>query len=283
MKLRESQAKVAVRITYGVLYALAGIAVILLSPYGFGVLLLAVAAGGTMEFYRIAKIHGYRPHIALGILINLLLLGLNYSYIFFDGAYFGLLASLLLLSIPTIFVLELFCGSKTPIANIGSTLLPVLYIGLPLSLLCHVAIYIGGGEWSGALLVAYLVLTWANDSFAYLVGISLGRHIMFPRISPKKSWEGLVGGILGAFAFGLGTAWLSGSSYLVWGGMAILAAMAGVLGDLVESMFKRSVDIKDSGDLIPGHGGWLDRFDAFLISTPVVFVYLYILSELGLI
>ncbi|MFI3323943.1 MAG: phosphatidate cytidylyltransferase [Rikenellaceae bacterium] len=283
MKLRESQTKVAVRITYGVLYAIAGIAIILLSPYGFGVLLFAVATGGTMEFYRIAKIREYKPHSALGVVINLLLLGLNYSYIFFNGAYFGLLASLLLLTIPATFVSELFAGSKNPIANIGSTLLPVLYIGLPLSLICHVAMYIGGGEWSGALMVAYLVITWANDSFAYLVGISIGRHVMFPRISPKKSWEGLVGGILGAFLFGLGIAWLSGSSYLVWGGVAILAAMAGVLGDLVESMFKRSVDIKDSGDLIPGHGGWLDRFDAFLISTPVVFVYLYILNHFGLI
>ena len=124
------------------------------------------------------------------------------------------------------------------------------------------------------LVLFYVFIIWANDVFAYLVGMSIGKHRLCERLSPKKSWEGFFGGIIGAVAMGLVAAYVQDGNYWVWAGLALVAAVTGVLGDLVESMFKRAAGVKDSGTLIPGHGGVLDRFDAMLLSAPFVFVYM---------
>jgi phosphatidate cytidylyltransferase len=128
-------------------------------------------------------------------------------------------------------------------------------------------------------MLAYLSIIWANDVFAYLVGVAFGRHRMAERISPKKSWEGFVGGIIGAVAVAVGASFLLGGNPCVWGGLAVIVAVTGVAGDFVESLFKRSVGVKDSGAVIPGHGGVLDRFDALFISVPYAFVYLLIVAN----
>ena len=142
--------------------------------------------------------------------------------------------------------------------------------------------------WRAKIVLFYIFIIWANDSFAYLFGITLGKHRLFERISPKKSWEGFVGGLFGAALMGFiaakdiisdmelcGMTDINEMGVMVkWIGMALIAAVAGVFGDLVESLFKRSIDIKDSGRIMPGHGGWLDRFDALLLSIPFSFIYL---------
>ena len=102
----------------------------------------------------------------------------------------------------------------------------------------------------------------------------LGRHRLFERLSPKKSWEGFFGGVAGAVAAGVAAGWQLGGSLWAWGGLALVVAATGVLGDLTESMFKRAAGVKDSGRSIPGHGGVLDRFDAVLLSAPFALVYL---------
>ena len=117
-------------------------------------------------------------------------------------------------------------------------------------------------------------IIWANDVFAYLVGMTFGRHRLCERLSPKKSWEGFFGGLAGAVAMGYAAARVLDADVWAWLGLALVAAATGVLGDLVESMFKRAAGVKDSGTLIPGHGGVLDRFDAMLLSAPFVFVYM---------
>ncbi len=278
MKLRENRSNLIVRGVYGLLFVTMVLGAILCGPYGFGALLLAIIIGGTFEFYRITKLSGYKTHNILGIFSSVILFALNYDYIFFGGVRLELFEVIFILTIPAMFVAELFTGSKSPIANIGSTLLSLIYVAIPTMLLCNVAMLLGGDQWNGYLMIAYIVIIWANDTFAYLVGITLGSRIMFPRISPKKSWEGFFGGVIGALLMGITMAYFLGQNCLVWGGMALIASVTGVLGDLVESMFKRSVEIKDSGNVIPGHGGWLDRFDALLISTPVVYAYLYVLK-----
>ncbi len=276
--MRESKNKLVTRTLYGALFAVANIGAILCGEWGFAVLLLAVLLGCTYEFYRITTKRNYLPRYIIGIISALSLFLYSLDYTFLSGAYYELLKIVFILTIPAMFISELFSGSKSPIGDLGSTLLSLIYIALPISLLINVAMLIGGGEWQPLLVICYIMIIWANDSFAYLVGVMFGRHIMFERISPKKSWEGLVGGIVGALIFGVMVALLLNQNIYVWGAMAIIIATTGVLGDLVESMFKRSVDIKDSGAILPGHGGWLDRFDALLISTPVVYVYLYILN-----
>ncbi|MBO7331754.1 MAG: phosphatidate cytidylyltransferase, partial [Alistipes sp.] len=108
--------------------------------------------------------------------------------------------------------------------------------------------------------------------------ITLGKHRLFERISPKKSWEGFFGGLLGAMAMGFVAAKVLDANVALWIGLALIAAITGVFGDLVESLLKRSVDVKDSGSFIPGHGGWLDRFDALIFSVPFAFIYLVIVE-----
>ncbi|MBQ1978933.1 MAG: phosphatidate cytidylyltransferase, partial [Alistipes sp.] len=129
-------------------------------------------------------------------------------------------------------------------------------------------------EWNPWVLIAYISIVWANDVFAYLFGIAFGRHRLFERLSPKKSWEGFFGGVAGAVVAALVVARLLGDAPMAWCGLAVVTVVTAVLGDLAESMFKRAAEVKDSGNLIPGHGGVLDRFDALLLSAPFVFVYM---------
>ncbi len=128
-------------------------------------------------------------------------------------------------------------------------------------------------------LLAVILLIWINDIFAYLTGISFGRHKLFSRISPKKTWEGSIGGliasILAAWIAGSYTSWIPAESVVP---LALIIVITGSLGDLIESMLKRESGIKDSGNLIPGHGGVLDRFDATYFAVPFVFIYLYLTS-----
>ena len=120
-------------------------------------------------------------------------------------------------------------------------------------------------------------MLWANDTGAYLFGMKFGKRKLFERHSPKKSWEGFFGGMFTSLivAFVISHFFVELDT-LVWAGMAILISSFGTLGDLVESMLKRSLDAKDSGSFLPGHGGFLDRFDGLLIAAPVVYVYLYL-------
>jgi len=160
-------------------------------------------------------------------------------------------------------------------AAVGTTLLGILYVVLPMICLFHIASAGGKGwDWNPRAALGYILIIWANDVFAYLVGRKLGRHKHFSRHSSNKSWEGFFGGVAGAVAVGLAAAWWFGGNLWAWGGLALAAAATGVLGDLTESMFKRAAAVKDSGDLMPGHGGVLDRFDAVLLSAPFVAVYL---------
>ena len=187
------------------------------------------------------------------------------------GLEWGLAFVLLLL--PVTLVCELFRGRENPAADIGVTLLGVVYVALPFSLLCYIPVLAGEG-WCPRPELFYIFIVRANDVFAYLVGMTSGRHRLCERLSPKKSWEGFFGGIAGAVVLGLVAARVMDGSCGVWAGLALVAAATGVLGDLVESMFKRAAGVKDSGTLIPGHGGVLDRFDAVLLSAPFVFVYM---------
>ncbi len=131
--------------------------------------------------------------------------------------------------------------------------------------------------WDARIAPAFIVVVWANDIFAYLVGVAFGRHKMAPRISPHKSWEGFAGGIVGATVTAalVGRFWAGGDVWL-WAVFGVLVALAAVGGDLVESRLKRAAGVKDSGRLLPGHGGILDRFDATLGAVPVAFLFFLI-------
>ena len=182
-----------------------------------------------------------------------------------------------MLIVPTTFVCELWRKSQTPIANIATTFMGVIYVALPMAVLPFIPQLLVG-KWSAWAMLAFVSIIWANDVFAYLVGVTCGKHRLCERISPKKSWEGFFGGLVGAVGLAVLFGHLFGGNLLVWGGLGLVTALAGVAGDLVESMMKREVDVKDSGKIMPGHGGILDRFDALFIAVPFAFVYLIVTS-----
>ncbi len=277
---------------------------ILWAKWSLVLLLAAIIVGGQREFYRMASKAGYAPQRYLGIAAGLILLVIAFwlmlimdesPLINWDrnirGDYLLIIFGLFLfitISLPLMFIYELFRKSPTPIANVGTTLMGFIYVAMPMSMLLFIPLMLTPDVWRAKIVLFYIFIIWANDSFAYLFGITLGKHRLFERISPKKSWEGFVGGLFGAALMGFiaakdiisdmelcGMTDINEMGVMVkWIGMALIAAVAGVFGDLVESLFKRSIDIKDSGRIMPGHGGWLDRFDALLLSIPFSFIYL---------
>ena len=271
-----------VRTLSGLVLVAVFVGAVLGSQWSFGALLLLILVGGQTEFYKLARETGLSPQRWMGLAVGVLLFALNFivfrqfSRSVTDEAGGAVLYLLLYIGLllPTLFVCELFRRSATPLANLGATLLGVLYVAVPLSLLLYVPVLAGDGVWRPETVLCYIFIIWANDVFAYLVGMTFGRHRLCERLSPKKSWEGFFGGLAGAVATGLAAAYALDANYWVWGGLALVASLSGVAGDLVESMFKRAAGVKDSGTLIPGHGGVLDRFDAMLLSAPFVFVYM---------
>jgi phosphatidate cytidylyltransferase len=244
---------------------------IVFSPLLFAALFFCVTLLGLHEFYRLLQTGGYSPQTWLGLVSG--------------GAVFAGLAAVangwmnpkyLLVLLPVVaiaFISELYRNKKSPFENIALTLLGLLYIALPFGLLNF--FYLPGLNYAFILLLGYFVILWINDTFAYLIGSAFGKHRLFERISPKKSWEGSIGGALvSIIAAWLIASFTSSLPLLHWVVIAILIVISGTLGDLVESMLKRSLNCKDSGTLLPGHGGILDRFDAVLISAPLIYVYI---------
>ena len=189
-----------------------------------------------------------------------------------------------LVTVVYLLVAELYAKQKDPINNWAYTMLSQMYIALPFSLLNVLAFTArpdGQVAFNTLLPLSVFVFLWLNDTGAYCVGSLLGRHKLFHRISPAKSWEGSIGGavVVLAAAYAIGY-YIDGLMLTLWQwlGLGLVVAVFGTWGDLVESLFKRTLGIKDSGNILPGHGGMLDRFDSSLLAIPAAVVYLYTLS-----
>lgn len=194
----------------------------------------------------------------------------------YDAVFLPLMLMLLLVSL--LFVLEMFLQSAQPFGNMGFYLTGAVYVGLPMALLTVVAT--GAETYSPLRVLGLLLLTWANDTMAYLIGSQIGKTPFFARISPKKTWEGTLGGMVCTLLLGyLFARWMPVYGLTEWLVMAALVAVFGTVGDLVESMLKRSLQVKDSGSILPGHGGFLDRFDSFIFVLPYVWLALTILAR----
>ncbi|MCB0639408.1 MAG: phosphatidate cytidylyltransferase [Lewinella sp.] len=171
------------------------------------------------------------------------------------------------------FIFELYTRSERPFANMAYIMLGMLYIGMPFALLYFIAFE--KSYFYANTVFGILLLTWMNDTGAYLIGSMIGRRPLLPRISPKKTWEGTVGGVLVSFLTAILLFFVLDELQLRdWLVLAAIVSVFGTLGDLVESMLKRSFAIKDSGTLLPGHGGMLDRFDGFIFCVPFAAAYL---------
>lgn len=248
----------------------------LLNGYTFTGFYLVLSTLALLEFYKMIKIGGIRPHRNIGVFAAVAVFSLNASYYFyqFELKYLLLIVPLIF----SVFILELYKKNKIPFANISYTFVGFIFVTIPFCFFFSLGFLADFNAYSFHLPLAFLLLLWASDTGAYLFGVKFGKTRLFERHSPKKSWEGFLGGLFTSVLVSyLISTQFTEMSPLIWGGMAVLIVCFGTLGDLVESMLKRSLDVKDSGTLLPGHGGFLDRFDGLLIAAPVVYVYLYLL------
>lgn len=265
-------------LTQRIITGLIGAAVILTAiswnEWGFFAVFFIICLFALLEFYKNVGLDGMLPLKTYGSLIALVI----YSLTFFIEM--ELLPSYLLyLAFPVMagtFFIKLYKKDvKKPFTNIAFTFLGVLYVAIPFALLVITAF--AKGYYSYQLVIGCLLLHWASDTGAYFAGVRFGKTKLFERVSPKKSWEGSIGGTLTALAMAYFVS-LYFPDLLLWQWMTLsgIIIIAGTYGDLVESMFKRSIEVKDSGTFIVGHGGFLDRFDGLLLSTPFIVAFLKI-------
>ena len=274
-----------VRTVSGAVLLLVVVGALLWSKWSAGVLFAVIMLGGLVEFYRLCRKKGVEPMSSVGVATSLAIFGLAFAVFLQWGTPATdltgriVLGALLytMLIVPTAFVCELWRKSPTPIANIATTFMGIIYVALPMAMVLFIPQLLVG-KWSGLAMLAFIGIIWVNDIFAYLVGVTLGKHRLCERISPKKSWEGFFGGLIGAVGAAVLFGHLFGGNLLIWGGLGLVTALAGVAGDLVESLMKREVDVKDSGKMMPGHGGFLDRFDALYLAVPFALFYLIVTS-----
>ncbi len=191
-----------------------------------------------------------------------------------------------LVTVIYLIISELFTMAPNPINNWAYAMLSQMYIALPFSMINVLAFQSNAeGEvtFNFLLPLSLFIFLWVNDTGAYCVGSLLGRHKLFPRVSPGKSWEGSIGGAVFVLIAAAIIGYLVGGkeggySIPVWMGLGLTVVVFGTLGDLVESLFKRTLGVKDSGNILPGHGGMLDRFDSSLMAIPAAVIYFYTLS-----
>ena len=263
----------------GALFVVVLVGAIILGGWYMKSLFILITALGLIEFYKLFKNSESKPQVITGTLLGVSLIAV--TFISADHhSFLSVLGGILLLSLISISIVELFRDQKKPFENIGITLLGIVYIALPFILLNAMWYSPTGvinaanedkfmaGFWP---ILTVFILIWCNDTFAYLTGRLIGKHKLFERISPKKTWEGFIGGAVFAVLGGLCIAWFTEQSFMKLVAFALTASVIGTLGDLVESMLKRSLNVKDSGKILPGHGGILDRFDAVLFATPAIF------------
>jgi phosphatidate cytidylyltransferase len=261
----------------GFFFIIVMLASMLLGQYVFGVFYLVLSALALREFYGLVKQSGIQPNRSIGIVNGVLL------YIAFSANQ-GLLPAtskyvfVLALTLSLIFFQELYKKHDAPFTNIGYTFTGIIYTIVPFAFF-HALAYLGG-SFNFHVPLAFFIMLWSNDTGAYLSGYFFGRTKLFERHSPKKTWEGFVGGVLIAAVAGyILSIYYKEFSWDKWVIMAVLIGCFGTLGDLVESMLKRSINVKDSGSILPGHGGLLDRFDGLLLSAPIVYAYLYLITN----
>ncbi len=261
----------------GSILVLAIVASIIGNKFAFAALFLIITVFGTFEFYKMLTKTKYRPQIMFGTTIStilyIVLALVAHNYL---NPLFLSIVAVLLFIIP---IRELYRDSKSPIANISQTIFGILYVGLTLGMLNFLFYHGYNGNETYHFILAFFAVIWTSDTFAYLTGVSIGKHRLFERISPKKSWEGFFGGLIAAIAVGyIFSIYYTELDSFIWMGYAFIISIAGVYGDLVQSMFKRSLNLKDSGKILPGHGGILDRFDGVFVAVPAAIAYIMLFS-----
>ena len=265
------------RLLTGIVYVGTITMAVIGSPYAFLVLFMIIIAFCLLEFYRMITIHGNTK-------INLYIHGLGGALLFLtvflyvSGITGRAVFSLYLLYIIGTLIYELYAKQKDPIARLAAVFFGQVYIALPITGLNLLAFRDYGTNppvYQSIWVMALFLFIWANDTGAYLFGVRFGKHRLWERISPKKSWEGFFGGLgitlIVAFLF---IHFYPQIESYHWIALSVGVVIAGTYGDLLESLIKRAVEVKDSGNSLPGHGGFLDRFDSLLLAVYAMLLYM---------
>lgn len=265
----------------GFLFVSSIVTAIFYGSYSSAFLFVLIVLLGVDEFYNLVKKNkAIQPMKSWGELTSLIFIGTLIPIA--QGNITIKWVSIPVAMLFFTFIIELYRKKEQPFLNIAYTLLGILYIVIPFAMLYHLGFYHDytfTPQFSYQLIIGFFIILWANDTGAYLAGRFLGKHKLLERISPKKTWEGSAGGGVLAIAISMLIAqYFTNINIIEWVIMSIIVVVFGGIGDLVESMLKRSLGIKDSGKLLPGHGGILDRFDGLLISVPFVYCYLQMIQ-----
>ncbi|QOI96406.1 MAG: phosphatidate cytidylyltransferase [Flammeovirgaceae bacterium] len=263
-------------LTQRLITGLAGAAVIItctvLGEWTYFAVFTIICFFSLLEFYKLAGLDGMIPQKSIGIISGMSVFVLSFlieqhtlSYRYYY---------LLFPFISITYLIKLYKKSeKKPFTNIAFTFLGIFYVAVPIALLNHAVFE--AGYYNYEIILGSLLILWASDSGAYFAGTRFGKHKLFERISPKKSWEGFWGGaLLAAVMTFVLSLYFTSLTIVDWLVIGLIIIIGGTFGDLVESLLKRSIEIKDSGTSLPGHGGFLDRFDGLLISAPFIAAYL---------
>ena len=269
--------KLLIRVATGAVFGIVLLASILYNNISFGALFALVTCLAVNEFCNL--VHEYKkttfstPIAVIGGL-----------YLFLAFFMLDKVAEPFILFIPYIilivftFIRELYKKASSPLDNFAYFALSQLYAALPFALLNMLTTF-GPAAYNYIMPLSIFIFLWCSDSGAYFVGSAIGRNRLFERISPKKSWEGSIGGgVLALIAAYVLSIYYPTLGTFEWMGMAAVVVVTGTWGDLIESCMKREMGIKDSGNILPGHGGILDRFDSAILAIPSVVIYLYILG-----
>ena len=262
------------RVLTGAILVAILLAGIMINRYTFMFIFLILLVACIGEFYQIFENAGRKPQKFTGTVLGVLVFAIN--FILATG--YTKPAQIIIALLPVIIyivIAELFRKNTSPFENIAITVFGIVYIAVPISLFWHFAYRENIYQYNYHLILGFFLLIWTYDSVAYLTGRAFGKRKLFERISPNKSWEGAIGGLIGSLLVAFILFKIFDDLTLVqWFIFASLIVVFGTFGDLVESMLKRSLDIKDSGSMLPGHGGILDRFDAIFLAAPAVYIYL---------
>ena len=245
---------------------------IIFSSWSYFAVFFIICYLSLMEFYKLVGIDGMLPLKFWGTLTGLT--GYTITFLVESGTVDANLFFIIFPLLFFVFFIKLYRKSdKKPFTNIAFTFLGILYVAVPFSLLHSVAFC--QDEYSFQIILGIFLINWANDTGAFFAGTKFGKTKLFSRVSPKKTWEGFVGGLILSLLIAMGLVYFI-PQFVLWQWLVIahIVVIAGTYGDLVESLFKRSILIKDSGAALPGHGGFLDRFDALLYSLPFIAVFL---------
>ena len=262
------------RTVTGVAFVAVMVAGLLYSPISLWVLFLVINILTTWEFTGLVNT---RPDVQVNRIVTTAaaaFLFLAISALQNEMADSRALIVPWLLSLIYLIIEELYLQRENPLNNWAFTMLAQLYVALPFALLTFIS--------NQTYVMAIFLFLWCNDTGAYCTGSLIGRHKLFPRVSPGKTWEGSIGGGLLAMACSAVMYYYVDTTLTLpqWLGFAVIVVVVGTLGDLVESLFKRRLGVKDSGNILPGHGGMLDRFDSSLMAIPAIVAYLFILALL---